>query len=228
MIENGAAAKPIYYNSISEKNKAPSSSKTPKEPEKPDTQPENIADTGAFRIDIPDALKNDPNETKQEHPDNLKSAVFGSKAPVKQSENSEKDVFLPVGNFEVTYDDDLPDEPEEDNTPAPAAPETVPLTIWQDIISTLPMSIKLGIQSTNAYIRGNEVLIEGGSLAVGLATSDYRDDIRKAASKAIGRNVTVSAYESENDSSSLTPDNTDKVSNFLDLARSKGITIKEQ
>ena len=72
------------------------------------------------------------------------------------------------------------------------------------------------------------MLVEGGSIAVGLATSDYRSEIQKAASKAIGRNVTVSAYETGKEGA---PDNIpeiNKVSNFLDLARSKGITIKEQ
>ena len=105
------------------------------------------------------------------------------------------------------------------------------LTTWQDIISTLPMSIRLGIQSTNAYISGNTVYIEGGSIAVGLATSDYREDIRKAASENLGRNVIIEAY---GDNSVNIPDaktsepKENKVSHFLDLARSKGITIKEQ
>ncbi|MBR5088559.1 MAG: hypothetical protein IK093_03945, partial [Ruminiclostridium sp.] len=164
---------------------------------------------------------------KQSQPDDLKSAVFGSDhAPASKKPDTE--VIPPIEDFKVSYSDDIPDEPEEEVSPAPAEPETVPLTIWQDIISTLPMSVKLGVQSTNAYIRGNEVLIEGGSIAVGLATSDYRSEIQKAASKAIGRNVTISAYEAGETKSEEIRPKTDKVSNFLDLARSKGITIKEQ
>ena len=219
IIENSAAAKPVYYNSISEEKKpAPAAVNIPKVTEQ----------TGAFKIDIPDKLK--PNgETRQEQPDDLRSAVFGSNptsspAPEKPEEN----VIPPVGDFKVSYSDDIPEEPEDTASPLPASPEIQPLTIWQDIISTLPISIKLGIQSTNAYIRENEVLVEGGSIAVGLATSDYRSEIQKAASKAIGRNVTVSAYETGKEGA---PDNIpeiNKVSNFLDLARSKGITIKEQ
>ena len=90
------------------------------------------------------------------------------------------------------------------------------------------MSIKLGVQSTNAYIRENEILVEGGSIAVGLATNDYRNEIQKAASKAIGRNVTISAYENEDNNIPENIPEKNNVSNFLDLARSKGITIKEQ
>ena len=220
MIENGAAANPIYYNSISEEKKpAPSNVNIPKETEQ----------TGAFRIDLPENLK-PSGETRQEQPNDLRSAVFGSDPTPspKKPEKQEADVILPIENFKVSYSDDMPEEPETDNSPAPAEPETLPLTIWQDIISTLPISIKLGVQSTNAYIRGNEVLVEGGNIAVGLATTDYRSEIQKAASKAIGRNVTISAYENSKTETAENIPKKNNVSNFLDLARSKGITIKEQ
>lgn len=221
IIGNGAAAKPLYYNSIPEE-------KSPAVAAKPNV-PKEIEQTGAFRIDIPDVLKDVSKDKKQEQPDDLRSAVFGSDpVPSPAAETPEADVIPPVEDFKISYSDNTPDESESDDIPAPAEPEIIPLTIWQDIISTLPMSIKLGIQSTNAYIRGNEVLVEGGSIAVGLATNDYRNDIQKAASKAIGRNVTISAYENGSIEAPEIVSNINKVSNFLDLARSKGITIKEQ
>ena len=57
--------------------------------------------------------------------------------------------------------------------------------------------------------------------------NDYREMIQKAASKAIGRNVGIAA--AENTESDLpAQQKTDKVSLFLDLARSKGIEIKKK
>lgn len=220
IIGNGVSANTPYYNSISEE-------KRPVTTTKPNIQKET-EQTGAFRIDLPDKLK-PSGETRQEKPDDLRSAVFGNdQTPSKAPDKPENDVIPPIGDFKVSYSEDISEEPEESVSISPASHEIQPLTIWQDIISTLPVSIKLGVQSTNAYIRENEILVEGGSIAVGLATNDYRNEIQKAASKAIGRNVTISAYENEDNNIPENIPEKNKVSNFLDLARSKGITIKEQ
>ena len=108
----------------------------------------------------------------------------------------------------------------------PQQNDPVPLKTWQDIISTLPDNISLSIENTSAYIKDKTIFIEGGNLAVSLATKDYADDIRKAASKALGRNVVILPYEHKEDKKeNAIPD---KLKNFLDLARSKGIEIKKQ
>ena len=64
-----------------------------------------------------------------------------------------------------------------------------------------------------------------------MATSDYREEIQKAASKAIGRNVAIASAESFGEIVTKEPEaepKTDKVRIFLDLARSKGIEIKKK
>ena len=133
----------------------------------------------------------------------------------------------PTDDPDVSCDEEIPEEPKE--AAIPVTSEVTPLNIWQDIISSLPLPIRLSIENTTAYICENEVLVDGGNMALEFVTKDYREEIREAASKAIGRPVTVSAYRSS-DKKAQIPEKEEKtkLSDFLDLARSKGITIKEQ
>ena len=64
-----------------------------------------------------------------------------------------------------------------------------------------------------------------------MAVTDYREMIQKAASKAIGRNVAISSADNIDNNiekQQISEPKTDKVSIFLDLARSKGIEIKKK
>lgn len=172
--------------------------------------------------------------------DKLEQAIAGGvkTAPIYNSIEDTKPVKnVPVTERPVQQPEEPPipdtETPPEAADPAPAensAPdgEIEPLNTWQDILASLPTSIKLNISSTNAYIRGNEVLIDGGKLAVDMAVNDYREEIRKAASDALGKKVTVSAFIDTSDKNSEKPQKNNKVIDFLDLARSKGIKVKLQ
>ena len=212
IITSGSqAAPPIYYNSIPESS-SPSPTPSPVKPVP--EQSDNTSREDAFRIDIPEKLVNDKTAADA---DDLKSAVFGTR-PEKSTDIKANDIPPPtIESLKEQYSED----------PVPVPDNIAPLSIWQDIIDTLPISVKLGIEGTSAYISGNSVYVDGGGIAVGLATGDYREQVRNAASKAIGRNVSVFPYEKKQ-----IPDNNDrsseKLSEFLDRARSFGITIKEQ
>ena len=226
MIGNGAGAAP-YYNSIPAGNIQPSPQpvrpQSPVQPIQPQVQipvQEPVQQESAFKIDLPDKLKDG---ARQEEPDDLRSAVFGNIQPPapQNNEPEKKDVFPPIN---ITYDDNS-DGTEPGPGDQDVKQEIVPLNIWQDILATLPLMIKLGVENTTAYIRGDEVLISGGKLAVDMAIKDYRQVICEAASKAIGRNVTIKEY-TENTEASDSPAENDRLKSFLDLARSKGIKIK--
>ena len=62
---------------------------------------------------------------------------------------------------------------------------------WNEIIETIPFSIRILISDTTAKICGNTVLIEGGNLSVGYATGDFRREVEDAISKALGRKIVV-------------------------------------
>lgn len=213
LIENGVQAPvtPVspapYYNSIGKE--------TIKEQtvnEKPEP----------FGIELPEKLKEsgkEKNKAPKTMPDDLKSAVFGND-PIPEKE---KPIDFPA--VELPRADA---EPVPEKKPVQKQPDNpAPLAIWQDIISTLPVSIQYGLENTTAAIAGNTVYINGGKLAVTMAVTDYREMIQKAASKAIGRNVAITAAENFGNEP-IPEQKTDKVSLFLDLARSKGIEIKKK
>ena len=102
--------------------------------------------------------------------------------------------------------------------------EYKPLEEWNEIIETIPFSVRILISDTTAKIKGNTVLIEGGELCVGYATGDFRQDVQTAVSKALGRNVTIVGKKSEKKEEDIDK----KVNDFLDFARSQGVNIKEQ
>ena len=94
---------------------------------------------------------------------------------------------------------------------------------WNEIIETIPFSIRILISDTTAKISNNTVLIEGGDLSVGYATGDFRREVEDAISKALGRKIVVQGKK--NVRQDIDPD--EKVNDFLDFARSQGVNIKE-
>lgn len=95
---------------------------------------------------------------------------------------------------------------------------------WNEIIETIPFSIRILISDTTAKICNNTVLIEGGDLSVGYATGDFRRDVEDAISKALGRKINVQGKK--NVKKDIDPD--EKVNNFLDFAKNQGVNIKIQ
>ena len=95
---------------------------------------------------------------------------------------------------------------------------------WNEIIETIPFSIRILISDTTAKICNNTVLIEGGDLSVGYATGDFRRDVEDAISKALGRKINVQGKK--NVKKDIDPD--EMVNNFLDFAKNQGVNIKVQ
>ena len=186
-------------------------------------------DNGSFTIDIPDKLLHtsefspaSPDAvnsqapaqlTEENPPDDLRTAVFGKQASLPSDDTS---VPLP----------EIPGLNEESSVP----PEDVdvndlsPLAIWQEIISTMPEHIQFNIENTEAFIKDNTVYIKGGGLAVQMAVQDHREEVQKAVSRALGRNVAITAFSDRNIIVNKKEIN-DKVKNFLDLAGSMGVKI---
>ena len=218
IIENGAPSPAPYYNGIGSSISAPEKPIIKEYTEPVKSEP--------FGIELPEKLKEKEKEkenTRKSMPDDLKSAVFGTDPlPEKQANVDFPAVELPRA------DSNIPPETKQ----APKQPDRpAPLAIWQDIISTLPVSIQYGLENTTASISGNTLYISGGKLAVTMAVTDYREIIQKAASKAIGRNVAISSADNIDNNiekQQSSEPKTDKVSIFLDLARSKGIEIKKK
>ncbi len=136
----------------------------------------------------------------------------------------------PVNAAEDPSDIPQPAPPEESVEAVSLSPDMIPLMIWQDIINTLPMSIKLGISNTKAYIKGNAIYVDGGDLAVKLATEEHRAEITKAASNAIGKNVVIAKLKGSDIYTEVEQPSAEKskVALFLEFAASKGINIKYQ
>lgn len=174
------------------------------------TENEASAQDSSFAVNVPESqaapitAKSKPAKPA----DDLKTAVFGS---------TEENVPPP------------PPPQQEPNREIPVIYENAdinelsPLDIWREIISTLPEHIQYNIENTEAFINNNTVYIKGGGLAVQMAVQDYREQVQKAVSRALGRNIAIAALK--NDESENKNEN-DKVRNFLDLAGSMGVTIK--
>ncbi|MDE7234753.1 MAG: hypothetical protein K2N29_06810, partial [Ruminiclostridium sp.] len=71
----------------------------------------------------------------------------------------------------------------------------------------------------------NTVLVCGSELQKGYAAGEFSGELSKAVSRAIGRKVTIAAQPKQSDEKD---ERGKKVKDFLDLARSQGVTIKEQ
>ncbi|MBO6302196.1 MAG: DNA polymerase III subunit gamma/tau [Ruminiclostridium sp.] len=124
-------------------------------------------------------------------------------------------------------------QPPAEQPPAetPLSSDMIPLMVWQDIVDSLPLSIKLGIADTKAYISGNTIYVDGGELALKLATEEYRGEIAKAASRVVGKNVTIMNLKNSDSYREIVenaPKPKSKVTIFLELAESKGIKVKYQ
>ncbi len=144
---------------------------------------------------------------------------------------------------EDAYPPELPPEqfaaepPEETGTPEqeqPAPKEEpkaadsesfVPFKEWNDIVGNMPFSVKILIEDTTASISGDTVMIEGGELAVDFASGEYRQEIQAAILAATGRRVTVVGKKPEKKTDVKS---NNKVNDFLEFAKSKGVDIKVQ
>ncbi|MGN0656353.1 MAG: DNA polymerase III subunit gamma/tau [Ruminiclostridium sp.] len=101
----------------------------------------------------------------------------------------------------------------------------VPFKEWNDIVGNMPFSVKILIEDTTASISGDTVMIEGGELAVEFASGEYRQEIQAAILAATGRRVTVVGKKPEKKTAGK---NNNKVNDFLEFAKSKGVDIKVQ
>lgn len=99
-----------------------------------------------------------------------------------------------------------------------------PFAEWQDIINTLPFSSRILISDTTALINGNTVIVCGSELQKSYAVGEFAAEVREAVSKAIGRRVTLAAQEE----AVQKDDSEEKLTSFLDFAKSQGVAIKEQ
>lgn len=112
---------------------------------------------------------------------------------------------------------------------APALPEStdgfIPFAEWKTILESLPFSIRILVSDTTALIGGNTVLVCGSELQKGYAAGEFSGELSRAVSCAIGRKVTIAAQPKQSDEQD---ERGKKVKDFLDLARSQGVTIKEQ
>lgn len=99
-----------------------------------------------------------------------------------------------------------------------------PFAEWQDIINTLPFSSRILISDTTALISGNTVIVCGSELQKSYAVGEFAAEVREAVSKAIGRRVALKAQEE----AVQKDDSEEKLTDFLDFAKSQGVSIKEQ
>ncbi len=100
-----------------------------------------------------------------------------------------------------------------------------PFAEWKTILESLPFSIRILVSDTTAMIGGNTVLVCGSELQKGYAAGEFSGELSRAVSRAIGRKVTIAAQPKQSDERD---ERGKKVRDFLDLARSQGVTIKEQ
>lgn len=132
----------------------------------------------------------------------------------------------PIANAPQKSAANSPEKPKaaavQKKEPVPSGYE--PFAEWQEIVNNLPFSIKILISDTTAMISGSTVMVCGSELQKGYAVDEFAAEVREAVSRAIGRNVTLIKQEKvpERD------ENNEKLKSFLDLARSQGVSIKEQ
>lgn len=135
--------------------------------------------------------------------------------------------------FAASYGEPFAAAAEEAFAPAAEKPITVPESVegyapfaeWKTILESLPFSIRILVSDTTALIGGNTVLVCGSELQKGYAAGEFAGELSKAVSRAIGRKVTIAAQPKQSDEQD---ERGKKVKDFLGLARSQGVTIKEQ
>ena len=105
----------------------------------------------------------------------------------------------------------------------------VPLNDWHDILDTLPDHIRFQVGNTTARKKDNILLVEGSKFSVKTAADTYREEVQKAASDFLGYNVIIVSSDKAGNipSGGQNGAKEDKVKKFLELARSRGINIKE-
>lgn len=194
-------------------------------------------------------LKSGEFQTVTQKPASLHTAPEKKKESVAETAPMPESGAAPItGQAEEAYPPELPPEqfeaepPEEIGAspaeqPAQTAPKEkditktadsnsfVPLKEWNDIVGNLPFSVKILIEDTTASISGDTVMIEGGELAVEFATGEYRQEIQAAILAATGKRVTVVGKKPEKMTAEK---NNNKVNDFLEFAKSKGVDIKVQ
>ncbi len=161
-------------------------------------------------------------------PSAVKTAPAAPAAPSVPAENTESSQSAPAAEQQAEQQQPPAEQPLAET---PLSSDMIPLMVWQDIVDSLPLSIKLGIADTKAYISGNTIYVDGGELALKLATEEYRGEIAKAASKAVGKNVTIMNLKNSDSYREIVenaPKPKSKVTIFLELAESKGIKVKYQ
>ncbi len=185
----------------------------------------------AMPIDLPFDLDEPPAPSEPEQP----AAVFDEPLPPEPP----ADAFPPEP---VSLSEALglvPEPPPEQRAAQPqkapqAEPKKEPQTRaqdgfepfaeWRDIINTLPFSSRILISDTTALISGNTVIVCGSELQKSYAVGEFAAEVREAVSKAIGRRVTLTAQEE----AVQKDDSEEKLTDFLDFAKSQGVAIKEQ
>ena len=152
-------------------------------------------------------------------------------APSVPAENTESSQSAPAAQQAPPPPTEQQAEQQQPPAQTPLSSDMIPLMVWQDIVDSLPLSIKLGIADTKAYISGNTIYVDGGELALKLATEEYRGEIAKAASRVVGKNVTIMNLKNSDSYREIVenaPKPKSKVTIFLELAESKGIKVKYQ
>ncbi len=162
-----------------------------------------------------------PEITPAEDP--FPSAPLPPSEPLSLSEA----VGLPPSEKEDTAEKPLREvwKPEEEKDDAPAEEGFEPFREWKDIIDNLPFSIKMLISDTTALIKESTVMVCGSELQKGYAVKDFTPEIQEAVSRAIGRKIGLIAQPTQKKSFG---NEKNYVMNFLDYAKSQGVTIKEQ
>lgn len=194
-----------------------------------------------MKIDLPFDL-DEPNVTN-EPPEPEPEAVFDIPLPIEPAEQpfvaeaypaEPPDLNTALGlepppppiNTQNKSETEIVEKPKtmtaQKNEPTPSGFE--PFAEWQEIINSLPFSIKILISDTTAMISGSKVMVCGSELQKGYAVEEFAAEVREAVSRAIGRDITLIKQEQmpEKDVSD------ERLTSFLDLARSQGVSIKEQ
>lgn len=128
-------------------------------------------------------------------------------------------------------------EPQEENPVLEEVPakikipssgeEFVPFPEWAEIIGSMDFSIRILIETTTAEINQNTIKVSGPNNAVNYTTGDFRQKVQETVSKALGRNMIIVA-DTESMMRSKPDDNSHKLKDFLEFAKSQGVNIKEQ
>ena len=221
-IPTAPAPQPVQAEAPREKENIPAETAPQAEPKK--EQP-------AMPIDLPFDLDEPPAPPEPEQP----AAVFDEPLPPEPPTDAFPPEPVSLSEALGIAPEPLPEQHAAPPQKAPQAepkkaPQThsqdgfEPFAEWQDIINTLPFSSRILISDTTALINGNTVIVCGSELQKSYAIGEFAAEVREAVSKAIGRRVTLTAQEE----AVQKDDSEEKLTDFLDFAKSQGVSIKEQ